>query len=332
MWANDFPHSDSTWPLSQQLLDEHMAGVDPVDQRRILRDNCVELFGLEAPERSPPPSERWPTVRPQDRRRHDRRRDRRRRATVGDLAIRDGRIVALGDAPGDGVAHHRRRRAASCRPGFVDIHTHYDAQIMWDRTLSCSPWHGVTTVVIGSCGFGVAPDAPRAPRDVVMRTLEKVEGMTYDALAAGLGTDWPFVTYPEYLDAIEAGRLPHQRRRLHRSHAAAAVRDGRRTRPNARPPPTSSPRWRRSSREAMAAGAIGFSTSQAATHHGAGGRPGAEPAGVVRRDRRPGRSDGRERARRGAGGDGTHAVQRRVRRAVRPATACRSPGPRCWRA
>ena len=51
MWANDFPHSDSTWPLSQQLLDEHMAGVDPVDQRRILRDNCVELFGLEAPER-----------------------------------------------------------------------------------------------------------------------------------------------------------------------------------------------------------------------------------------------------------------------------------------
>ena len=80
-------------------------------------------------------------------------------------------------------------------PGFVDIHTHYDAQILWDRMLTISPWHGVTTVVMGNCGFSVAPTRPEH-RETIVRTLENVEGMTVAALRAGLGEEWPFVTFP----------------------------------------------------------------------------------------------------------------------------------------
>lgn len=75
-------------------------------------------------------------------------------------------------------------------------------QIMWDRILSISPWHGVTTVVMRNCGFGVAPTRPDH-RNLILRTLEKVEGMSVDALEAGLGPSWPFESFPQYLDAIE---------------------------------------------------------------------------------------------------------------------------------
>ena len=119
----------------------------------------------------------------------------------GDVAVKDGRIVALGEASGSAV---RTIDAAGLvvTPGFVDIHTHYDAQILWDRMLTVSPWHGVTSVVMGNCGFSVAPTRPEH-RGQIMRTLEKVEGMNLDALEAGMGYDWPFVTFAEYLDAIE---------------------------------------------------------------------------------------------------------------------------------
>ena len=108
-----------------------------------------------------------------DRRRHGRpgRAGRRRRAR------RHGR--------GARRLHRTRRSRRSTRPdrivtpGFVDIHTHYDAQILWDRMLTVSPWHGVTTVVMGNCGFGVAPTLPEH-RDLIVRTLEKVEGMSAD--------------------------------------------------------------------------------------------------------------------------------------------------------
>src|SRR5437773_8633351 len=118
----------------------------------------------------------------------------------GDLGIRAGRIVAVGDASG-GAAHTIDADGRVVAPGFIDIHTHYDAQVLWDRMLTISPWHGVTTVVMGNCGFGVAPTRPEH-RGLILRTLEKVEGMSLAALEAGIGEDWPFETFPEYLDAV----------------------------------------------------------------------------------------------------------------------------------
>ena len=94
----------------------------------------------------------------------------RRRADIG---VRDGRVVAVGDVP----AAARQTVDAGGRvvaPGFVDIHTHYDAQVLWDPLLTVSPWHGVTTAVLGNCGFGVAPTRPQH-RDLILRTLERVE-------------------------------------------------------------------------------------------------------------------------------------------------------------
>src|SRR5258708_14634449 len=122
-------------------------------------------------------------------------------ARGGDVAIKDGKIAAVGEAPGKATTTIEARGRVVA-PGFVDIHTHYDAQILWDRMMTISPWHGVTTVVIGNCGFGVAPTRQQH-RGLILRTLEKVEGMSLEALEAGLGEQWPFETFPQYLDAIE---------------------------------------------------------------------------------------------------------------------------------
>ncbi len=188
----------------------------------------------------------------------------------GDIGILNGRIAALGDAPG----RARETLDATGRivaPGFVDIHTHYDAQILWDRMLSISPWHGVTTVVIGNCGFGVAPTRPQH-RELILRTLEKVEGMSFDALTAGLGADWPFETFPEYLDAIERRGaainvgvlLGHTPLRLYVMGEEATERAA---------TPEETARMRALAAEALAAGAVGLATSKSPTHVGWAGRP-----------------------------------------------------------
>jgi len=152
-------------------------------------------------------------------------------------------------------------------PGFIDIHTHYDAQILWDGDLTPSSWHGVTTVVMGNCGFGVAPTRPEH-RDIIAATLENVEGMSADALNAGI--DWCFESFPEYLGALEARRkrlnvaafLGHTPLRLfvlggeERAASGAEVAE-----------------MRRLLRAGLDAGAIGFSTSRQPAHSGAYGRP-----------------------------------------------------------
>src|SRR5258705_365551 len=85
-------------------------------------------------------------------------------------------------------------------PGFIDVHTHYDAQYTWDPYATSSIWHGVTTTVIGNCGFAIAPCRP-ADRDLIMRTLVKVEGMSLAAMRTGI--TWGFETFPQYLDHLE---------------------------------------------------------------------------------------------------------------------------------
>lgn len=189
---------------------------------------------------------------------------------AGDIGIRDGRIVALGQAPGS-ARQTIDAQGRAVTPGFVDIHTHYDAQILWDRMLTISPWHGVTTVVLGNCGFGVAPTRPEH-RDLIVRTLEKVEGMSPEALNAGMGEVWPFETFPQYLDAIEkAGSainvgvlIGHTPTRLYVMGEEATEREA---------SVDEVERMRAIVNEALDAGAIGFATSKSPTHVGYGGRP-----------------------------------------------------------
>ena len=189
---------------------------------------------------------------------------------VGDIGIKDGKVVALGKAEG-AATQTIDAKGKVVSPGFVDVHTHYDAQILWDRMLTISPWHGVTTTVIGNCGFGVAP-THAIHRKLILQTLEKVEGMSLDALHAGLGEVWPFETFPQYLDAVEkrgvainvAALFGHTPLRLYvmgeASTERAATADEIAT-------------MKKLVREAMDAGAIGFGTSVSVSHNGYGGKP-----------------------------------------------------------
>ena len=189
---------------------------------------------------------------------------------VGDLGIKDGKVVAMGKADGPATTTIDAT-GKIVSPGFVDVHTHYDAQILWDRMLSISPWHGVTTTVIGNCGFGVAP-TKAIHRKLILQTLEKVEGMSLDALHAGLGEVWPFETFPQYLDALEkrgsainvAALFGHTPLRMYvmgeESTERAATQDEIKS-------------MKKLMREAMDAGAIGFGTSVSVSHNGYAGKP-----------------------------------------------------------
>ena len=101
-----------------------------------------------------------------------------------DVAVKDGKIAAIG-AVSDKGNETIDADGLVLSPGIVDVHTHYDAQVTWDATLSPSPSLGVTTAVIGNCGFGIVP-APPAVRDLVIRYLSVVEGMDLDALRTGI--------------------------------------------------------------------------------------------------------------------------------------------------
>ncbi len=117
-----------------------------------------------------------------------------------DVAVSDGVVTAIGriDAAEattviDATDHH-------VAPGFVDLHTHYDAQIFWDPYCTLSGWHGVTSVAIGNCGFGFAPMAPDM-REYAMRSMTRVEAIPYESMRLGLPWDWE--TFPEYLDSLD---------------------------------------------------------------------------------------------------------------------------------
>ena len=186
----------------------------------------------------------------------------------GGVAVKNGRIVEVGyiAAPakvtveGDGLA---------LMPGIIDNHTHYDAQITWDPWVSPSPSLGVTTAIIGNCGFTIAPCRP-ADRDLVMRNLTQVEGMSLDVLRAGIR--WEFESVPQYLDMLERGGsvvniaafAGHSSIRTYVMGDAATERTA-----------TQDEVSRMCSllQEAMRAGAIGFSTSTSPAHNGGGGKP-----------------------------------------------------------
>jgi N-acyl-D-amino-acid deacylase len=117
----------------------------------------------------------------------------------GDLAVTGDRISVVGAVQGPA-----RTSLEACglalMPGIIDNHTHYDAQITWDPGVSPSPQLGVTTAVIGNCGFTIAP-CRRGDRELLMRNLTQVEGMSLDVLRQGIR--WQFETIPEYLDMLE---------------------------------------------------------------------------------------------------------------------------------
>lgn len=184
-----------------------------------------------------------------------------------DLAMRGDRIVAIGDnLEGDLKIDVTGLVVA---PGFIDIHTHYDAQVFWDPAMTPSCFHGVTTVVAGNCGFSIAPTRA-SDRDLIAHTMEKVEDMDPETLKTGI--PWEFETFPEYLDTVRrrgtvlnyAAYIGHTPLRLFVMGNDAVGREAN---------DHEISEMARLVREAMDAGAAGFASSFAVTHRGADGQP-----------------------------------------------------------
>jgi N-acyl-D-aspartate/D-glutamate deacylase len=185
-----------------------------------------------------------------------------------DIAITDGKIARIGrvnekakqtiDAEGHVVS-----------PGFVDGHTHMDAQVFWDPIGSCSSYHGVTSVVMGNCGFTLAP-CKQEDADLVFRSLERAEDLSRDAMLAGI--DWTWETFPEFLDAVDdlpkginyAGYIGHSALRTYTMGERAFEEEASEDEVK---------HMQALVKEAMHAGAIGFSTSRTFNHTTADDRP-----------------------------------------------------------
>jgi N-acyl-D-amino-acid deacylase len=174
-----------------------------------------------------------------------------------DVAIAGGRIVGIGHELDDDFPEVDLTGLV-LSPGFIDPHTHYDAQIFWDPDLTPSSWHGVTTVVTGNCGFTLAPTRPWH-RDLILRTLVQVEGMTLEALEAGV--QWTFESFSDYLRQVEALEMRlnvacligHSALRLFVLGDEASDREA---------TPEEVFRMCELVREALQLGAVGFSTSK----------------------------------------------------------------------
>ncbi len=183
-----------------------------------------------------------------------------RPAFVGDVGIKGGRIVEVGKLNG-GARRTINAEGLVVSPGFVDIHTHYDAQVLWDPLISSSCWNGVTTAVMGNCGFTVAPCRPK-DRDYIMRMLARVEGMSLSALQAG--PEWSWESMGDYIGHIGrklginlACNVGHSAIRYYVMGQASLERKA--TEDEMR-------KMKDLLRQSIAGGAVGFTTSKARTH------------------------------------------------------------------
>jgi len=188
---------------------------------------------------------------------------------VADVAVRDGRIVAVGTVSGKGT-EEVDAAGLLVTPGFVDIHTHYDGQVTWENRLVPSSLHGVTTVVMGNCGVGFAP-CRADDRGALVALMEGVEDIPEGVMNAGLPWNWE--TFPEYLDRVSARSfdadvaafLPHSSLRVYVMGHRGIDRD----------PATAEDleAMKRLTTEAMQAGALGFATSRSVFHRSTTGKP-----------------------------------------------------------
>ncbi len=177
-----------------------------------------------------------------------------------DLGIKDGRIVEIGKV-GDS-ARTIDADGLIVAPGFIDGHTHMDAQVAWDPLGSCSCWHGVTSVVMSNCGFALAPCKP-ADRDWYARCLSAVEDIPTEAMAAGI--DWTWETFPEYLATVE--RLPKAiNYGMYIGHSALRMYVMGKRALSEKATEEDMSRMAAAVQEALRAGAMGFSSSRASTH------------------------------------------------------------------
>ena len=185
-----------------------------------------------------------------------------------DLGVKDGRVAAIGElsAPSE---HTTDAEGLVLAPGIIDVHTHYDAQLTWDATASPSPALGVTTVVIGNCGFGIVP-APPEHRETILANLAEVEGMALDSLKAGM--NWSFETFSEYLSVLRrqgvypnvAALASHSTMRTVVMGDAASEREATEAEIG---------QMVELFRAAMDAGAVGLGSSSNENHRAAGGVP-----------------------------------------------------------
>ena len=180
-----------------------------------------------------------------------------------DIAIDGDRITAIGDLSAATATREIDAAGLIVSPGFIDLHTHLDAQVAWDPLMTSSSWHGVTTVLIGNCGVTFAPVAPDN-RVFLAEMMESVEDVPRDAILDGLSWDWS--TYPEYLDAVQkmrpalniVGMVGHCAMRYHVM--------GERSLSDEAPTPAELNALRDIAEESVAGGAVGFSTSRILLH------------------------------------------------------------------
>jgi len=186
-----------------------------------------------------------------------------------DVAVSHGVITEIGsiNASANQVID---AKGLSLMPGIVDLHTHFDAQITWDSTLSPSPALGVTTAVLGNCGFGIAP-CPALLREIMLKNLSVVEGMDLNSLLTGV--NWEFESFAQYMDQLRRIK-PYINTAVFAGHSVirTAVM-GEEGSKNAKPTPQQLSDMCQQVREAMQAGAIGFASSFSPNHSGFGGLP-----------------------------------------------------------